>query len=137
MGQRDIKSQIEVKQLFTKISRNATATIQGENVTEFRGHAFLIDVGAYTSGTGFDVTLQHRDGSGSWADIPHNQLDTSKTLTDSKISIVEADENSQIYVGYTGNKEQIGAVLTRVGDGVMVFGVSVVKGYPNRYPVHD
>lgn len=137
MGQRDVKSITEIKQLFTKISRNANATIQGENVTGFRGAAFCVDVGDHTSGTGFDITFQHRDGSDSWEDIPHNQLDSPKPLTDSKISIVEADEDSQLYVGYHGNKEQIGAVLTRVSDGVMVFGVVVVKGYPDRLPVND
>jgi hypothetical protein len=28
-------------------------------------------------------------------------------------------------------------VLTRVGDGVMIVGVLVIKGYPNRFPVND
>lgn len=136
MGHRDIKSQVGVKQLFTKISRNAAATIQGDNVTEFDAASFCIDIGAYTSGDGFDITLQHRDGDGAWVAIPHDQLDTDKVLTDSKLSIREADADSQVYVGYSGSKEQIGAVLTRVDDGIMVFGVMVVKGYPKRFPVN-
>lgn len=137
MGKRDVKSQTQVTQLFTKISRNSNATIEGDDVKGFRGAAILIDVGDHTSGDGFDITLQHRDSGGSWADIPHDQLDSPKDLDDSKISIREADEDSQIYVGYSGIKEEIGAVLTREGDGVMVFGVLVIKGYPNRFPVND
>jgi hypothetical protein len=134
MGLTDIKSRVQIDQLFTKISRNASATIQGTKTTGFDGQAFCVDVGTYTSGTGFTVTFQHRDGSEAWADIPHNQLQTSETLTSSGISLVEADEDTQIYVGYTGIKEEIGAVLTRVGDGVMVFGVVTVKGSPTQFP---
>ena len=132
MGKRDIKAQVRVRQLFTKIERSANATIQGVNVSDFDGHAFLVDCGAHTSGTGYKVTLQHRDGSDSWADIPDAQLE-GKT---NEFSVAVGDADSQIYVGYTGNKSQIGAVLTREGTGVMVVGVSVIEGYPGQFPVN-
>lgn len=134
MGRSDVASKSRVTQLFTKISRNATATVQGTEVVGFDGQAFIVDVGAYTSGTGFDITFQHRDGTGSYVDIPHEQLDSPKALTDSKISIREADEDKQFYVTYTGSHKELGAVLTRVGDGIMVLGVSVLKGDKTQFP---
>jgi hypothetical protein len=134
MGRTDVASKTRVVQLFTKIDRNASATIQGTDVSRFDGQAFIIDAGAYTSGTGFDVTLQHRDGTGSWVDIPHNELDSPKTLTNSKFSVVEADADKQFYITYTGNKKELGAVLTREGSGVMVVGVSVLMGDRTQFP---
>ena len=135
MGKIDVKSRVQVDQLFTKISRNANASIQGVNVSGFDGQSFLIDVGTHTADD-FDVTLQHRDGDGDWEAIPHNQLDTTEDLTDSKVTVGEDQEDSQIYIGYTGIKEQIGAVLTRNDSAVIVFGVSVIKGSPKQFPVN-
>jgi hypothetical protein len=132
MGRADVASNVGLFNVLPKIDRNATATIQGANVSEFHGAAFVIDCGAHTSGDGFDVKLQHRDGSGSWADIPATQLYGDKSANDIELRV--ADANKKFYIGYSGNKEQIGAVLTRAGSGVMVVGVSVVCGHPSVIP---
>ena len=129
MGKIDIISSTAVTQLFTKIERSASATIIGTEVANFRGAGFVIDVGAYTSGTGYTVKFQHRDAAEAWADIPDEQL-----TINNDIAVVEADEDSQIYVGYLGSKEDIGAVLTRDGSGVLVIGVLVLKGAPVTNP---
>lgn len=132
MGRVDVANNVGLFNILPKIDRNANATIQGANVSEFHGAAFVIDAGAYTSGGGFDVKLQHRDGTGDWADIPDAELYGDATAND--IEIREADANTKKYVGYSGNKEQIGAVLTRDTTGIMVLGVSVVTTTPTVMP---
>ena len=129
MGKIDLSNSLAVAQLFTKIDRNAAATIIGTDVSNYRGTAFVIDTGAHTSGTGFTVTFQHRDAAEAWANIPNDQL-----TINNGIALTVADINKQIYVGYTGSKEDVGAVLTRDGSGVMVVGVLVLKGAPVTQP---
>jgi hypothetical protein len=131
MGRADIANNVGLATLHAKIERNANATIQGTDVSEFHGAAFVVDAGAYTSGGGFDVKFQHRDSaSDSWADIPDAELYGA----DNDLEIREADANTQTYVGYAGSKRFIGAVLTRDTTGIMVLGVSVVKGHPTHIP---
>jgi hypothetical protein len=132
MGRADVANNVGLFNILPKIDRNAAATIVGANVSDFHGAAFVIDAGAHTSGTGFTVTLQHRDGTGSWADIPNGELYGDKTANN--IELVVGDANKKYYVGYSGNKEQIGALLTRDGSGVMVVGVSIVTGHPTVIP---
>lgn len=131
MGRVDVASNVGYAQLIPKIDRSAAVTIAGTNVSEFHGACFVVDAGAYTSGGGYDVKFQHRDkNADAWADIPNAQL----AGFDNNIQIREADANTQKYVGYTGSKAQIGAVLSRVTTGVMVLGVSVIKGTPTVIP---
>lgn len=132
MGRVDIASNIGYFDLIPFADRSAAVTIVGADVSEFHGAAFVIEAGTYTSGTGYTVTLQHRDGSDAWADIPDDQLYGDATAND--IAIVEADEDTKQYIGYSGNKEQIGALLTRDGTGVMEVGVVVIAGHPTVIP---
>jgi hypothetical protein len=131
MGRIDTANNVGLFNVLPKISRDANATIQGANVSEFHGAAFVIDAGDHTSGGGFDVKLQHRNGSGTWTDIPASQL---AGVESNDIEIRVGDANKKVYVGYTGSAEQIGAVLTRVTTGIMVLGVSVVTSNPTTIP---
>lgn len=132
MGRADIANNAGLFNILPKIDRNAAATIVGANVSAFHGAAFVIDCGTHTSGTGFTVTFQHRDGSGAWANIPDAELYGDKTAN--AIALVVGDADKKYYVGYSGNREQIGAVLARDGSGVMVVGVSIVTGHPSTIP---
>ncbi len=131
MGRRDVKSQVELAVLHAKAQVTATQTIQGTDVSQFHGATFVVDIGAHTADD-LTVTFQHRDAAEAWADIPAGDLDGSNDL-----AIVAGNADTQVYVGYTGNKEDIGAVITDGGTGDAVVGVYVVKGYPSRMPVND
>lgn len=128
MGRRDVKSQVELAVLHAKAQKTATATIQGADVSDFHGACFVVDIGDWTA-DGLTVTFQHRDGSDAWADIDNADLEGS----DNDIAVVTGLADSQIYVGYTGNKEDIGAVITDAATGDAVVGVYVIKGYPSRF----
>jgi hypothetical protein len=130
MGRRDVKSQVELSVLHTKAQYTETQSIQGTDVTDFHGACFVVDVGTH-SADDLTVTFQHRDGSDSWVDIPASDLDG-----DNDIAITSSEADTQIYVGYTGNKEDIGAVITDGGTGDAVVGVYVVKGYPSQFPAN-
>lgn len=130
MGRRDVKSQVELSVLHAKAATTATKAIQGTNVRDFHGACFVVDIGAHTTDD-LTVTFQHRDGTDAWADVPSGNLDGAND-----IAIVTGLANSQVYVGYTGNKEQVGAVITDADSGSAVVGVYVVKGYPSRFPVN-
>ena len=132
MGQRDIKSNISVVQLFTKIQRTATATIQGTEVAGFNGACFIVDVGTHTADD-LVITYQESDDNSTWSNIAEADLEQNGNTAQSR-SIVAGDADSQIYVGYLGNKRYIGAVITDSGTGDAVVGVSVVKGYPVVIP---
>ena len=132
MKVRDIKSQVQIAELFTTIQRTATATIQGTEVADFQSKMFVVKVGAHTADD-LTVTFQHRDAAEAWADIPDAQLDYTGG---NDIAIVAGLADSNIYVGYTGDKEDIGAVITDGGTGDAVVGVTVVKGHPEREPIN-
>lgn len=130
MGRRDVKSDVTLTVLHAKAQQTATQSIQSKNVTESHGACFVVDVGAHTADD-LTVTFQHRDGSDSYVDIPAADLDGNND-----IAITASEENSQIYVGYTGNKEDIGAVITDGGTGDAVVGVYTVEAYPTQFPVN-
>lgn len=130
MGRRDVKSQVEFVVLHTKAQYTSTQSIQDTNLEGFHGAAAVADIGAHTADD-LTVTLQHRDGTDSWVDVPDSDLDGTNDK-----AIVAADANTQVYWGYTGNKEQLGAVITDGGSGDAVVGVYVIKGYPSQIPVN-
>lgn len=132
MGRRDVKSQVELTVLHTKAQYTSTQSIQSTDVTAFHGACFVVDVGTH-SADDLTVTFQHRDGSDSFVDIADADLDYSDG---NDIAITSSEADSQIYVGYTGNKEDIGAVITDGGTGDAVVGVYVVKGYPSQLPAN-
>lgn len=132
MGAKDIKSNISVVQLFTKIQRTATATIQGTEVADYHGACFIVDVGTHTADD-LVITYQESDDNSTWSNIAEASLDQNGNTAQSR-SIVAADADTQIYVGYKGNKRYIGAVITDSGTGDAVVGVSVVKGFPKDLP---
>lgn len=132
MKVRDMKSFSELAVLFATAQVTATQSIQGTEVADFGGKCFVVDVGTHTADD-LTVTFQHRDGSDSWADIPDAQLDYSGG---NDIAIVSSMADSKIYVGYTGNKEDIGAKITDGGTGDAVVGVYVLKGFPKNLPVN-
>lgn len=133
MKVRDIKSQVQVAELFTTIQRTATATIQGTEVADFQGKMFVVKVGTHTADD-LIVTFQHRDAAESWADIPDAQLEYTGG---NDIAIVAGLADSILYIGYTGDKEDIGAVITDSGTGDAVVGVEVIKGFPEREPINS
>lgn len=135
MGARDIKSNIKVVQLFTQIQRTATATIQGTEVADFDGAAFVVDVGTHTADD-LVITYQESDDNSAWSNIAEADLDQNGNTAQSR-SIVAGDADSQIWVGYKGNKRYIGAVITDSGTGDAVVGVSVVAGYPRVIPQNN
>jgi len=136
MKVRDIKSQVQIDELFTTIQRTATATIQGTEVADFQSKMFVVKVGAHTADD-LTVTFQHRDAAEAWADIADTDLDFSgQAVSSNDIAIVTGLADSNIYVGYTGDKEDIGAVITDGGTGDAVVGVTVVKGDPEREPIN-
>lgn len=135
MGKIDLKSKVEVVQLFTKIARTATATIQGTEVADYHGACFIVDVGAHTADD-LVVTYQESDDNSTWSNIAESNLEQNGNTAQSR-SIVAGDADSQIYVGYKGNKRYIGAVITDSGTGNAVVGVMVAKGEPKVSPVNN
>jgi hypothetical protein len=131
MGKIDIKAKTDVVQLFTKIATTSTRTIQGTEVADHLGAAFVVDIGAWTAND-LTVKFQHRDStSDAWADIPVGELDFSgQPVSTQDFAIVTGLANKVVKVGYLGNKRYIGAVITDAADGSAVVGVSVVKGFP-------
>lgn len=130
MGRRDVKSQVTLSVLHAKAQYTSTQTIQSKNVTESHGACFVVDIGTHNADD-LTVTFQHRDGSDSFVDIPAGDLDG-----DNNIAIVSGNADSQVYVGYTGNKEDIGAVITDGGTGDATVGVYTVEAYPSQFPVN-
>lgn len=131
MGRRDVKSQVELAVLHATANVTSTQSIESTDVTEFHGACFVVDVGDHNADD-LIVTFQHRDGSDSFEDIDNSDLEGS----DNDIAITSDEDGTQIYVGYTGNKEDIGAVITDDGTGDADVGVYVVKGFPSRFPVN-
>lgn len=135
MGARDSKSNIKVVQLFTKIQRTATATIVGTEVADYRGAHFIVDVGAH-SADDLVITYQESDDNSTWSNIAEANLDNNGNTAQSR-SIVSGDANTQIIVGYKGNKRYIGAVITDSGTGDAVVGVLVVAAFPKVIPQNN
>lgn len=130
MGKRDLKSQVKMTVLHEKVQVTTTQTIQSVNTNGFDGQLLVVDVGTHTA-DGLTVTFQHRDGSDSFVDVPASSLDGNND-----IAITSSEADSQIYVGYTGNKEDLGAVITDGGLGDAVVGVYALQGYPKQIPVN-
>jgi hypothetical protein len=128
MGARDIKSNIKVVQLFTKIQRTATATIVGTEVADFGGACFVVDIGAWTADD-LTVTFQDSDDNSVWADIAAANLDGDQDL-----AIVTGIASTVRYTGYKGNKKYIGAKITDAASGDAVVGVAVVAAFPTYIP---
>lgn len=130
MGMIDAKSKIAVAQLFTKIQRTATATIQGTEVADWLGAVFVVDIGTF-SANDLEVTFQESDDNSTWSDIATADLDGDQDL-----AIVTGLANTVRYTGYKGRKRYIGAVITDTGTGDAVVGVSVVKAFPRIMPAN-
>lgn len=130
MGRTDVKSRNQLAVLLATAAVTAAQTIQGDDVSDFRGVAFCVDVGAHTA-DGNTVVFQHRDAGGDWEDIPDGDLDGNNN-----IAIVAGHADSQVYVGYTGNKQEIGAKIDSAS-GSAVVGVYVLKGGASQFPVND
>jgi hypothetical protein len=130
MGSIDLKSRNQVVQLFTKIQRTSTATIQGTEVADFKGAMFVIDVGTWTAND-LTVTFQDSDDNSTWADIATASLDGDQNL-----AIVTGHANTVRYTGYKGNKRYIGAKITDAANGDAFVGVLVVKGSPKDIPAN-
>lgn len=124
MGKIDVKSKIDTVQLFTKIQRTASATIQGTEVADYLGSCFVIDIEAHTADD-MSVTFQESDDNSAWTNIAAADLDGDQSL-----AIVAGLAGTIRKTGYKGNKRYIGAIITDGGTGDAVFGVSVVKGFP-------
>ncbi|MEM7298234.1 MAG: hypothetical protein AAF391_08215 [Bacteroidota bacterium] len=135
MGAVDIKSKVNVVQLFNKIQRTATASIQGTEVADYHGACFVVDVGTHTADD-LVVTYQESDDNSTWSNIAETDLEQNGNTAQSR-SIVAGDADSQVYVGYKGNKRYIGAVITDSGTGDAVVGVLVVKGSPKSAPANN
>jgi len=131
MGAIDLKSKVGFAVLHAKAAVTSTQTIVGTIVSGFQGASFVVDVGAHTADD-LVVTYQERDGSGAWANISESDLDG--TGTSQSRALVVADANTQIFVGYKGNKDQIGVVITDSGTGSAVVGAYVLKGFPKDLP---
>ncbi len=129
MGQRDIKANVKEIQLFTKIARSATATIQGVDVSEFGGAMFALDVGAWTADD-LTVTFQESDDNSAWTDIADKDLDGS----DNDVEIVTGIASAIIYANYRGIKKYIGAKITDGGTGDAIVGVLAIMGFPKDIP---
>lgn len=135
MGAIDLKSNVGFALLHAKAQVTATQAVQGSEVADFRGACFVIEVGDHTADD-LTVTLQHRDGSDSYADISDSELDFDDNVSSNGIEIVAGLADTQIVVGYRGNKEDIGVVITDTGTGDAVVGAYVLKGYPRRIPAN-
>lgn len=135
MGAIDLKSNVGFALLHASEQKTATASVQGTEVADFRGACFVIEVGTHTA-DGLSVTLQHRDGSDSYTDIPDTELDFDGNVSSNGFNIVSGLADTQIVVGYRGNKEDVGVVITDAGSGDAVVGAYVLKGYPRRIPAN-
>jgi hypothetical protein len=131
MGAIDLKSKVGFAVLHAKAAVTATQTIVGTTVSGFHGATFVVDVGTHTADD-LVVTYQEQDGSAGWTNIAEGDLDG--TGTSQSRSLVAADDSTQIFVGYKGNKEQIGVVITDSGTGSVVVGAYVMKGFPKDLP---
>lgn len=132
MSNRDVKSTSGLAVLHSKVATTATQSIQGTVITGWDGASFIIDVGAHTADD-LVITYQEKDTSGSWTNIAEADLKGNDATQQSR-SIVAADANTQIWVGYTGRKDNIGVVITDSGTGSAVLGAYVVKGFPTQFP---
>jgi hypothetical protein len=132
MGVRDIKSNVKLTVLHAKAAVTTTQSIQGMDVGGFKGACFVIDVGAHTADD-LIVTYQEKDTGGSWANIAEADLEQNGNTAQSR-ALVAGDADTQIYVGYTGLKDNIGVVITDSGTGSVVVGAYVVAGYPDDMP---
>lgn len=130
MGKRDLKENVKFKVLHEKVQVTATQSIVSDNTNGFDGQLLVVDVGTH-SADDLTVTFQHRDGSDSFADIADSDLTRAND-----IAITSSEADSTIYVGYSGNKEDVGAVITDGGTGDAVVGVYLIQGYPSRVPVN-
>ena len=131
MGSRDLKSNIKMTVLHTKIATTATQTIQGMDITGYNGACIVVDVGTHTADD-LVVTYQEKDTGGAWANIAESDLDGTGTVQSR--AIVAADADTQIYVGYKGTKNNIGVVITDSGTGSAVIGAYAIAGYPKDIP---
>lgn len=129
MGRFDILAGYDLTVLHEKQAYTSTESIQGTDVADYHGAGFIVDAGAWTDGT-FTLKFQHRDGTDSWADIPDSDLDGSEPVIDG-----DADDAQQYKIGYTGTKEQIGAVITVTGSPSTgaILGVYCLKGRKSQY----
>jgi len=127
MGKMDIANKAKVVQLFTKIQRTATATIQGTEVADYQAAMWVIDIGTWTAND-LTVTLQESDDNATWTDVAAANLYGDLTAND--LAIVTGLANTAAHVGYKGNKRYIGAKITDAASGDAVVGVSVVMAFP-------
>lgn len=135
MGAIDLKSNVGFALLHAQAAVTATQAVQGTEVAEYRGACFVVEVGAHTADD-LTVTFQHRDGSDAYADIPDSELDFDGNVSSNGFAVVAGLADTQIVVGYRGNKEDIGVVITDTGTGSAVVGAYVLKGYPKRIPAN-
>lgn len=131
MADRDIRAITDHVTLFAKAAVTATQTIQGTDISEFRGAKFVVDVGAWTADD-LVVTFQESDDNATWTDIA--DLDLEGYAND--ISIKHGHADSYLQVGYSGIKKYIGAIITDGGTGSAVLGIYVVKGFPRQGSVY-
>ena len=134
MGAIDLKSKVGFDVLVAKAAITTTQTIQGMDITGFRGACIVLDIGAWTADD-LVVTYQEKDTGGSWANIAEADLDGSGTVQSR--SIVTGDATSQIFVGYKGTKNNIGVVITDSGTGSVVMGAYVIAGFPQVIPANE
>jgi hypothetical protein len=128
MGAIDLKSNIVKVELFTTIARTTTATIQGSEISDFRGQCFVVDLGAWTA-DGLSVTFQESDDNSAWTDIAAADLEGDQDL-----AVVTGTASTIRYTGYKGLKKYIGAKITDGASGNAVVGVTLIKGYPKDMP---
>jgi hypothetical protein len=132
MADRDIRAIVDPVTLFAKVATTATQTIQGADISSYRGACFVVDVGTHTADD-LVVTFQESDDNSTWTDIADADLEGSAN----DIAVVVGIEDSVIKVGYSGIKKYIGAVITDGGTGSAVIGVSLVKGFPRQVPAYS
>lgn len=131
MGKRDLRENIQMKVLHEKKQYTANESVVSANTNGFDGQTLVIDVGTH-SADDLDIVIQHRDGSDSFADVADSDLEGY----DNDISITSSEENTTLYVGYSGLKEDLGAKISDTGSGDAVVGVYLVQGYPKQFPVN-
>lgn len=131
MADRDIRAITDHVTLFAKAAVTSTQTIQGTDISEFRGAKFVVDVGAWTA-DGLTVTFQESDDNATWTDIA--DVDLEGYAND--IALKHGHASAYLQVGYSGTKKYIGAVITDSGPGSVVVGIYVVKGFPRQGPVY-
>lgn len=134
MGSIDLKSNISMTVLHTKIATTTTQSIQGMDVTGFNSACIVVDVGTHTADD-LVVTYQEMDTGGSWANIAESDLDGIGTVQSR--AIVTGDADTQIYVGYKGTKNNVGVVITDSGTGSAVIGAYAIAGAPKDMPKNN